>query len=418
MKNLKPLFRSLAVFLALICCAMQFAAAQSSQTIRDYIQKYKNIAIEEMIRTGVPAAITLAQGIHETSAGTSDLVIKSNNHFGIKCKSEWTGATVYHDDDARGECFRKYEDPSQSYKDHSDFLKTRAYYASLFDLDPTDYKAWAYGLKKAGYATNPKYPQILIKLIEDYDLESFTQIALNVPKEQGSNMQYAGINNTATIQEVKPLAAVYQPPVVVTPSYPSGVFRINETPVIFVSKGTSFLKLAIDHNLSLARLYEFNDLPSQEVSTEDQLIFLQRKRKKGGVEFHIVLEGEGIRLIAQREGIRLEDLCEYNSIKPETKVAVGERLNLQNKAATMPKLATTFKTEATPVNSRQLSQPSEENIDSYILHKVQPKETAYAIAKKYFVSVEELLIWNEMGSPALKEGQELKILKKETDGGY
>src|SRR3954464_13828179 len=148
MKKLKPF-----VFI-LFAFACNHVLAQSSQTIKNYIASYKDIAIQEMQRTGVPAAITLAQGIHETSAGTSDLVVKSNNHFGIKCKSEWTGAAVYHDDDAKGECFRKYDDPFQSYRDHSDFLKNRPYYASLFQLNPTDYKAWAYGLKKAGYATN------------------------------------------------------------------------------------------------------------------------------------------------------------------------------------------------------------------------------------------------------------------------
>src|SRR3982750_1595794 len=165
--------------------------AQSTETIRNYIATYKNIAIAEEIRTGVPAAITLAQGIHETGAGTSDLVIASNNHFGIKCKGEWTGATVFHDDDAKGECFRKYDDPLQSYKDHSDFLKLRPYYSSLFELDPTDYKSWAYGLKKAGYATNPKYPQILIKLIEDYDLEEYTLVALNKTSD-GTDVVFTG----------------------------------------------------------------------------------------------------------------------------------------------------------------------------------------------------------------------------------
>src|SRR5215203_6696321 len=145
--------------------------AQSPAVIRQYIDTYKEIAMEEMKRTGVPASITLAQGIHETGAGQSALVRKSNNHFGIKCKSEWVGESVSHDDDARGECFRKYNDPLESYRDHSDFLKNRSHYAFLFKLDPTDYEAWSYGLKKAGYATNPKYPQILIKLIRDYDLQ-------------------------------------------------------------------------------------------------------------------------------------------------------------------------------------------------------------------------------------------------------
>src|SRR5690349_13111617 len=117
--------------------------AQSTETVYKYIAAFKDIAMEEMQRTGVPASITLAQGIHETGAGTSDLVIQSNNHFGIKCKADWAGDKVYHDDDAKGECFRKYENPFDSYKDHSDFLRNRPFYASLFELDPTDYKAWA-----------------------------------------------------------------------------------------------------------------------------------------------------------------------------------------------------------------------------------------------------------------------------------
>ena len=167
----------------LFALVSNFIFAQTSETIRLYIEKYRNLAIEEEIRTGVPAAIKLAQGIHETGAGTSNLVLRSNNHFGIKCKSEWKGESVSHDDDARGECFRKYSDPLDSYRDHSDFLKNRPYYTSLFDLDPTDYKGWAYGLKKAGYATNPKYPQILIKLIEDYGLQDYTLIAMGDKRE-------------------------------------------------------------------------------------------------------------------------------------------------------------------------------------------------------------------------------------------
>src|SRR5215211_4692526 len=163
--------KKLKLLTILLVFTSHFVFAQSVETIQKYIAQFKDIAIAEEIRTGVPAAITLAQGIHETGAGTSDLVIASNNHFGIKCKTEWAGAAVYHDDDAKGECFRKYDDPLDSYKDHSDFLKNRPYYTSLFNLDPIDYKAWAYGLKKAGYATNPKYAYILIKLIEDYDLQ-------------------------------------------------------------------------------------------------------------------------------------------------------------------------------------------------------------------------------------------------------
>ena len=133
--------KKLQFILAIVLLSAVKSLAQPSEVIRQYILKFKDVAIEEMQRTGVPAAITLAQGIHETSAGQSELVLKSNNHFGIKCKAEWAGPSVSHDDDARGECFRKYSSPYDSYKDHSDFLTSRSHYASLFKLDPTDYEA-------------------------------------------------------------------------------------------------------------------------------------------------------------------------------------------------------------------------------------------------------------------------------------
>jgi hypothetical protein len=177
-----------------------------SAVVRDYIAKYRDIAIAEMQRTGVPAAITLAQGILETEAGKSNLVQRSNNHFGIKCKSDWTGETVSHDDDARGECFRKYNDPTLSYKDHSDFLKTRAHYAPLFKLDVTDYQGWAYGLKKAGYATNPKYPQILIRIINEYNLQQYTMMALG-QKAEGAESRVSAVStemHDAKMGDVQP----------------------------------------------------------------------------------------------------------------------------------------------------------------------------------------------------------------------
>lgn len=159
-------------------------SAQRPELITAYISTYKDLAIAEMQRTGIPASITLAQGIFESTAGTSELVLASNNHFGIKCKDTWTGESVKHDDDLRQECFRKYPSAIDSYKDHSDFLRTRSHYAFLFKIDPLDYKSWAYGLKKAGYATNPRYPQALIKLIEDYHLNEYTLLALQPRKKE------------------------------------------------------------------------------------------------------------------------------------------------------------------------------------------------------------------------------------------
>ena len=313
-------------FILILLMAATVARSQNEAVIQQYIQNYKELAIKEMQRTGVPASIKLAQGIHETSAGTSILVVKSNNHFGIKCKDTWRGATVSHTDDAPNECFRKYENPLDSYKDHSDFLKGSARYASLFNLDPLDYQAWAYGLKKAGYATNPRYPQVIIKLIEEYHLQDYTLIAME--KKLPANDAVIAV---ASIQEKKPEP---QPVIKIEqPLYPSGEFKINETRVVFVKKGTAFLAVAQEYNLPLARIFEFNDLQQAEMLEKDQLIYLQRKRKTGNAELHTVQAGETLYDIAQVQAIRLESLLEYNSLKPGTKPAAGQTLYLKAKPA-------------------------------------------------------------------------------------
>ncbi len=316
------------LLLSLVC------ASQKSEKVQVYINTYKMIAIEEMKRTGVPAAIKLAQGIHETAAGTSQLVLNSNNHFGIKCKSNWTGESVRHDDDARAECFRKYPSAENSYKDHSDFLKNSQRYASLFLLAPTDYEGWANGLKKAGYATNPKYPLALIKLIEDYDLQQYTLLALN--KEEVKNIEEVTTVVADTVTKTE--SSINNIIEKAKPAYPTGEFKINETRVVLVKKGTPFLKIATEYNLPLARIFEFNELsPSLETET-DQLIYLQRKRKTGRSEFYTVKPGETLHDIAQAEGIRLQSLLELNSLKENDRPLPGEVLCLKTKASAVPRL--------------------------------------------------------------------------------
>lgn len=385
--------------------------SQSSQVIKDYVSQFKDIAIEEMKRTGVPAAITLAQGIHETSAGQSVLVVKSNNHFGIKCKSEWTGPSVSHDDDAKGECFRKYTSPMDSYRDHSDFLASRSHYSSLFKLDPTDYEGWAKGLKKAGYATNPKYPQILIKLIEDYSLQDYTLIAMG---EKPNNVQRE-IWVKSNVEEKKPAetvitstAMIGEPQKIV---YPTGVFKINETKVVFVPKGTSFLAVAGEHNIQLNRLFEFNDMRPQEIAAADQLIFLQRKRKTGENEVHVVTKGENLYQIAQVEGIRMESLQAYNFLKANMQPEVGEKLYLHQQAPAMPRLNTAAAIVSVISKSNDFAKAAETNVAEadYIVHTVQVKETMYSISKKYSVTPQDVAKWNGLQSMDLKMGQQLRI---------
>jgi LysM repeat protein len=324
------------------------SSAQPSAAVIAYISKYKAIAIEEMQRTGVPAAITLAQGIHESSAGNSDLVMQSNNHFGIKCKSDWQGESVTHDDDAKGECFRKYDDPADSYKDHSDFLKTRPNYTSLFKLDPLNYKAWAYGLKKAGYATNPKYPQILIKIIETYNLQDYSLIAVgklpntDIAKTENQTEEkvvYTS-NNSKSDNETKPTETVSKSAIT---KYPGGEFKINDTKVVFVKQGTAFLTIANKYDIPLAKLFEFNDMKQQEIAEADQLVYLQKKKKASLNDYHIVAEGETLNSIAQTEAIRMDCLLAYNNLSAEMQPTVGEKLSLRKKSSILPKLVSSGK---------------------------------------------------------------------------
>src|SRR5258705_5082387 len=311
-------------------------SAQTPEQVNAYINTYKFLAIAEMQRSGVPASIILAQGIHETSAGTSELVIASNNHFGIKCKATWTGQTVYHDDDAKGECFRSYAIAADSYKDHSDYLKQTPRYGFLFKLNPEDYEGWAYGLKKAGYATNIKYSQILIKLIEDYDLEKYSLIAMGkLPAEQPVEGSLAGEMMRPSLPGFTDSSAQRA---VTSALYPDGAFSINAAKCIYAKAGDSLLSLSNQYDIPLSHLLEFNDMNQENILSNDQLIFLQRKRKVGFTAFHIVQAGESIYSICQSEGIRYESILELNRLKPGEEPAPGEKIYLQTMAGNKPTL--------------------------------------------------------------------------------
>jgi LysM repeat protein len=323
------------VFIAFLMFSFSavIAKAQPTVDIIDYINTYKQLAMEEMQRTGVPASITLAQGIHETYAGKSELVLKSNNHFGIKCKSYWTGKKVYHDDDARGECFRKYDEPSQSYRDHSDFLKAGAHYAPLFNLDVEDYTGWAHGLKKAGYATNPKYAPIIIRLIEEYNLQQYTLIAMGKMAPEDEIIAVAPKPATdipadisAFVKQQDPINEIPPPPVT---NYPAGEFTVNNTKVIFAKQGTTLLSIAMEFDIPLRKLLDFNDMEEEEVLPKDQLVYLQRKRRTGNADVHIVTNGESLHDISQSEAIRLADLLEYNNLHKSVQPNVGDKLYLK-----------------------------------------------------------------------------------------
>ncbi|HRN55065.1 MAG TPA: glucosaminidase domain-containing protein [Agriterribacter sp.] len=410
------------VNILLVCAIFGFHTlrAQNPAIIR-YINTYKFLAIQEMQRTGVPASIKLAQGILETQAGGSDLVKRSNNHFGIKCKTGWSGDKVYHDDDEKGECFRAYASAGDSYRDHSDFLKRSQRYAFLFQLDPADYKDWAKGLKKAGYATNPKYTQQLIRYIEAYDLQLYTLVALGKRKVEEEQPMYA-VSDQAV--PVIPTAALTQdneealsevPLKALRLRYPEEAFRINETRVIMALAGTPLLAIAERYGIKYRHLLEFNELAeSDDIIRKDQLIFLQRKRRQGVNAFHIVRNAETLYDIAQEEGIRLDHLLAYNQLRGNEIPVAGQRLFLQKDAAAQHAVAgvsnhitgaeIAIAEQARPAVNTPVQLRS-------VKHVVQQKETLFSIARKYEVEIAQIRAWNRLSNNAIRSGQELLIYK-------
>ena len=383
-----------------------FAQETQSPAILEYIQLYAPIAIEEMIRTGVPAAIKIAQGILETNAGRGDLVMRSNNHFGIKCKTSWTGEKVFHDDDEEGECFRKYASAYDSYVDHSNYLKSQPRYSFLFSYNKDDYASWAWGLKKAGYATNPIYAQTVIKYIEQYRLNQLNSfetipdeeslksflIALNGPSNtaiavSGStnqvNEKISGSQKADDANEAdKEIIAEKE-------SYPVGIFKVNGLKVIHAKKGTSLLAIAKKYKQQLSNLVYWNELSKNTaILNEDQLIFIQKKRKTGSTQFHIVNAHEDIREISQKEGIQLSSLLKLNKISLGMQPKAGERLSLQIQRKDLPQL-----------------------IGKHPTHVVKKGESLYTISKKYRVSIDSIKEANSIKNDDLQVGQRLKILK-------
>lgn len=350
------------VVLLFISTAVSVVIYAQSANIKLYVDTYKEIAINEEIRSGVPAAITLAQGILESQCGKSELCQKSNNHFGVKCKENWAGPTTTHDDDIKGECFRVYGSAAESYKDHSDFLKYRPYYVDLFKLRQDDYKGWAYGLKKAGYATERDYPQNLIHLIEAYNLQQYTLTALermknpqpdakddiaqsnnNIPATAvptnnsiANNTQANAVTTTPAVavqdneeEEEKDSIVPEDNTVVNTDAYPGGIFTINGTKVVYAKEGTSLFALANNYNIGYKTLLDFNELTKGDILDRARLIYLEKKPKRGNKDYHIVTASETIEDIAQKEGVRLESLLQYNTLQKGNQPAAGTKIYLR-----------------------------------------------------------------------------------------
>lgn len=383
-------------FLMLFIIPYGLWAQKQSEVTLNYINKYKGIAIKEMERTGIPASITLAQAIVESGSGESNLAKKANNHFGIKCKTEWTGEKFYQDDDAKNECFRVYPSAESSFIDHSNFLKDRPNYASLFELDPVDDTAWAFGLKKAGYATQKDYPSKLLNMIDLYELsqynfpelvaeDSLTEIentkdittevinnktAINAPLNLVPNKDTSikliptkdtvvkMVTKTDTVVKVvvvkdtvikivrdtvekivMPKQAVKKDTSNITEketivNYPlNQKFKINQSTAIWAVAGRSFLEIASTYNIMLFKLFQFNDMDEQDIVQHDQILFLSDKKKENNKKIHLVKKGETLYGISQSEGIQLKALQSYNPTVTNENIKEGTTLYLFN----MPK---------------------------------------------------------------------------------
>ena len=315
-----------------------------------YIARFSSMAVSEMYRTGVPASITLAQGLLESRHGESPLAVKGNNHFGIKCNS-WKGKTMKHDDDARNECFRVYDSAEESYRDHSDFLRYRDRYKFLFENEVTDYRSWAYGLKKAGYATDPEYPAKLIRLIEDYRLYDFdtmsveeagSAVAEERPEADGRKKKPSLGHRKKAGQDAETASkGIPESPLRLeeTRSYTSRkgesfrfplarqVYSRNGVPFLYALEGETVASIAEAHDLFVREVLKFNDMDAEGELDPGTVVYLQPKKSRTveGLDKYIVdHDGESLRDISQRFAVKLESLEKLNGIDRRTGLREGD----------------------------------------------------------------------------------------------
>ncbi len=430
--------------------------AQGSLRTEDYIALYKDVAVSEMYRTGIPASITLAQGILESGSGNSRLAVEANNHFGIKCH-EWNGDFIREDDDAANECFRKYEDAMQSYIDHSEFLMSRSRYAFLFDYSRSDYKRWAHGLRKAGYATNPRYAHILIDLIDRYDLHRFDTAA-------DPQLVY----HPGPLPD-DPVAAKNESP---RTEYPKGIFENNRVKYVILQPGASLASVAAAYDIRPGRLMRYNDLGDGRKPAPGSFIYLQPKRKSGRQKKYRVKEGDDMYSISQNFAVRLEKLYERNKMQAGEEPVAGETIYLRGKRKSPPRLRNeepeplvgkpaagndlplikenprpaagtgvdtitplrranqqdpyqdlkeekgkylypgdaepAMKADAPGSGRNEMEGPAVEK-ETWLYHTVEPGQTLYAISRMYEVKVEQIKNWNDLKDNTIKAGETLIV---------
>jgi LysM repeat protein len=307
------------------------STAKPDLTVNDYVNSYKDLAVTEMKRTGIPASITLAQAIIESDCGHSSLAREANNHFGIKCHDDWKGPKVLHNDNKRNECFRKYGRAEDSFYDHSDFLKSGSRYNFLFNLNPTDYKAWAHGLKKAGYATNPDYANMLIRTIEENNLSYYDHgyTATNVPEQINDTVKKIAVphysdstKKTMTLSNTSTLVLARVP----------RIMENNRIQYIIVRDGDTKEKLENEFQLLRWELAKYNELKNDFPLVPGQILYLQPKREKAepGKDYYFTVEGDTMYLISQKYGVKLKKLYEMNRMADGSEPQAGEKIWLRS----------------------------------------------------------------------------------------
>lgn len=289
-----------------------FANVEKKYTQQEYVSLWKETAIKQMNQYKIPASITLAQGILESGNGNSDLAQQANNHFGIKC-SDWKGETFHKDDDQKNECFRKYTEAKQSYEDHSLFLSSKTRYAALFTLESSDYKAWAKGLKDAGYATNPKYPELLIEIIERLKLNEFDNSSLatsETKKEVEAKLVKSIMANTHTVEKHKN----------------------SNIKFIVAKKGDTYYRISKEFQMGLWQLYKYNEFgDKKDYLEEGDIIYLEQKKRKSKAKASFeAKEDMSLRIISQKEGIKVQRLMKMNNISsPDEIIKKGKKIALK-----------------------------------------------------------------------------------------
>lgn len=285
-----------------------------------YIEEHKFDAVRDMKKTGIPASITLAQACLESQDGMSTLAKEANNHFGIKC-SNWNGPSYIQDDDTKDECFRKYNSTLESYDDHSLFLLTRPRYAALFQLEITDYKGWAKGLKKAGYATDPNYAVRLIKIIEDNQLYQFDKMQESDPVASENNY----------LPEMHSSAdRVYVPSVTVVDAFQTRkIFSINGVDYVIAKQGDDFKSIAQELKLGYWQLPKYNEMNDGTVLSAGQIVYIKPKKNEGNETVYTVKPGDTVLDIAQACGIKSKFIYKYNELKEGASIEAGQQLFLK-----------------------------------------------------------------------------------------